>query len=178
MIHSYMKNPYDITTLNLLGKGHNGQVYILDKDKVIKISNRLNSFIGEYNILDKVRGNKYFPQIYEIGLDYMIRDYVEGENLYNYIKKNGLNRELSHKIILILKEFKLLKFKKIDVRCKDIYIDSFGNLKIIDPKKFYTKERSYPKHLIKGLKKLNVLDEFLQVLKIEDEVLYNKRSSL
>lgn len=170
-------NPYYDFNINLLdckflGEGHNGIVYLLPDGNVIKICFNIKSFIGEYVILQKVNGNKYFPRIYEIGENYMIREYVEGDMLPKYISKHGFNDELGKKIIELLKEFKILKFKKIDLRCKDIFVQPNGDLKVIDPKKFYTKDRDFPRHLSKGMYKLKILDPFLEVLKTDDPILF------
>jgi predicted Ser/Thr protein kinase len=166
----------DINLFNckLLGKGHNGAVYLLPDNKVIKVCFVMKDFLCEASILKKVNGNKYFPRLYEIGGNYMIRDYVDGTQLKSYIKKNGLSKELILDIIEMLKEFEKLKFTKIDVRCKDIFINSHNKPMIIDPQKFYTKERNFPRHLSKGLYKLGVLDIFLEVLKVEEHSLYKK----
>ncbi|WP_051652353.1 protein kinase [Clostridium algidicarnis] len=171
-------NPYYDFNINLLdckflGKGHNGIVYLLPDGNVIKICFNIKSFIGEYLILQRVNGNKYFPRIYEIGENYMIREYVEGDVLPKYIRKHGFNDELGKKIIELLKEFKILKFTKIDLRCKDIFVQPNGDLKVIDPKKFYTKDRNFPRHLSKGMYKLKILDSFLEVLKKEDPTLFD-----
>ena len=40
---------------------------------------------------------------------------------------------------------------------------------VIDPKKCFSKKVSYPRHLMKGLFKLNVLDEFLDNVSRLDE---------
>ena len=157
-----------------LGKGHNGIVYRLPDGKVIKICFVMKDFYGEAHILKKVRGSKYFPKLYEVGGNYMIRDYVDGMPLNKYIKKNGLSRKLVTAILDLLKEFERLKFLKLDIRCKDVYVEPDGRLMVIDPQKFYTKNRDFPQHLSKGLFKLGVLDDFLIMLKKEDPKLYRK----
>lgn len=173
--YNYDKYP-DINLFNcrFLGKGHNGAVYLLPDNKVIKVCFVMKDFHSEASILKKVNGNKYFPRLYEVGGNYMIRDYVDGIPLKNYIKKNGLDKELILDIIEMLKEFEKLRFTKIDVRCKDIFINTYNKPMIIDPQKFYTKERNFPRHLSKGLYKLGVLDIFLEVLKEEEHSLYKK----
>lgn len=170
----HKKNPYDLTECKFIGKGNNGEVYLLPNGRVIKIAYKAKSFIGEYTILEKVNGNKYFPRLYEIGSGYMVRECVYGMILSKYIKKNGMNTILAHNIIEMLKEFSRLKFKKIDLRCKDIFVQFDGSLKVIDPKKFYSKNRNFPRHLSKGLYKLGVLDSFFIVLKEDEPELYKK----
>ena len=172
--HSNIKNPYDLNTCKFLGEGHNGAVYMLPDGKAIKISFNSKDFIREYEILEKVNGNKYFPHIYEVGEDYMIRDCVQGELLSKYIKQNGLKESLAIKIIDMLKEFEKLNFKKIDVRLRDVFLMQDGNLMIIDPQNFYTKKRFFPRHLAKGLYKLGELEKFQRVLKKYDKKLYGK----
>lgn len=171
----YIKN-FDINLLDceLIGKGHNGFVYMLPEGKVIKICFEAESCEKEYFILNKVKNNRYFPKVYGMCGNYMIRDYVEGIILKDYIKQYGLDRELSIKIIELLEEFKKLRFLKQDLRCKDIIIQSDGSLMVIDPKKFYTKKRDFPRHLSKGLYKLGVLNFFMSIVQAERPSLFKK----
>lgn len=172
---NYIKN-FNINLLDckFLGKGHNGVVYLLPDGKVIKICFNPKSCKKEYLILKKISKNKYFPRVYCMLGNYMIRDYVNGITLTNYIKLNGLNREVSIKILNLFEEFNKLNFLKEDIRCKDIMIQPDGSLMAIDPKKFYSKERDFPRHLSKGLNKLGVLNSFLSVVKEEKPDLYRK----
>ncbi len=67
-------------------------------------------------------------------------------------------------------EFERLGFKRIDIRCKDIYIQDDYTLKIIDPKNNYKKKRvSFPRHLFKGLFKRDELNRFLNYVAEIDE---------
>lgn len=170
------EEPFEINLLDCkyVGKGNNGVIYLLPDNKVIKICFDVKGFYREIIVLKKVNGNKYFPQIYDMGGNYMIRDYVDGECLKNYIDKKSLSRELALKIATMLEEFEKLNFKKIDIRCKDIYVQPDNTLKIIDPKKCFSKERNFPSHLSKGLYKLGVLDFFLEILREEKPELYSK----
>jgi len=159
------KNPYNLDYCTLLGKGNNGEVYLLPDGNLIKLFFVTKDFVGEYSILEKVNGNKYFPRIYEIGSNYIVRECVEGELINKYIKKHGMSKCLGHNIIEMLREFNKLKI-----------VQSDGSLKVIDPNKFFTKYRNFPRHLSKGLYKLGVLDSFLEILNVEDQKLYKKWS--
>ncbi len=145
-----------------LGEGHNGVVYELPNKKVIKIFLRKKVCNDEGTILSKTNGSKYFPRLYKKGNFYVVRDLVEGKRLDNYIKQNGLNEKLIKNIYELLIEFKRLKFKKLDIRCKDVYVSRTGKLMIIDPKKAYTRKVDYPRHLMKGLNKIGALEEFFK----------------
>ena len=145
-----------------LGQGNNGIVYELPDKKAIKIFLRKKVCNDEGSILTKTNGSKYFPRLYKKGKLYVIRDLVEGNRLDKYIKHNGLNEILITNIFDLLLEFERLRFKRLDIRCKDIYVLDNGRLMIIDPKKAYTRNVNYPRHLMKGLNRIGVLDEFLK----------------
>lgn len=150
---------------NYLGEGHNGVVYELPNKKAIKIFLRKKVCNDEGSILAKTNGSKYFPYLYKRGRFYVIRDLVEGKRLDKYIKENGLSERLIKNIYELLEEFKKLKFKKLDVRCKDVYVSINEKLMMIDPKKAYTRKIDYPRHLMKGLKKIGALEEFFEGIK-------------
>lgn len=155
-----------------LGRGHNGIVYLLPDKKAIKIFKEKKVCKKEREILEKTNSSKYFPRIYDYGDYFILREYIRGERLDHYIKRNGLNKKLTHNIVKLIKEFERLKFKKLDIRCKDIYVDKKYRLRIIDPKNNYSKTVVYPRHLMKGLNKIKVLDEFLNQVKKEDSKYY------
>ena len=175
LYNRYIKN-FDVNLLDCrpLGGGHNGIVYQLPEGKVIKICYEVNSCKKEYDILKKIKRNRYFPRVYGMTGNYMIRDYVDGIPLNKHVKKYGFDKALALKLMELLEEFKRLDFKKQDIRCKDIMIQSDGKLMVIDPKKFYSKKRDFPKHLSKGLYKLGVLDTFMDIAKEEKPHLYRQ----
>ncbi|MBA5850352.1 protein kinase [Clostridium sp. cel8] len=156
-----------------LGVGHNGVVYLLKNNRVIKIFKDKGVCASEYSILKKTSKSKHFPKVYSHGDYYIVRSYAKGTRLDYYIKKNGLNYKTAHSIIKLLKEFKKLKFTRLDIRCKDLYLDEKFFLNVIDPKNNYSKSCVYPRHLMKGLNKLGVLDEFLNVVYEEYNEVYD-----
>ncbi|MCY6354995.1 protein kinase [Clostridium sp. ZS2-4] len=155
-----------------LGSGHNGIVYLLDNKKVIKIFKDKKVCKKEFTILRRTRKSNYFPKVYNHGAYYIIRDYVSGQRLDKYIKKHGFNIQIALNIIELINEFKRLNFNKLDIRCKDLYVGKDFSLTVIDPKNNYSKEVIYPRHLMKGLNKLGVLDEFLETVKEQSPKTY------
>ena len=103
--------------------------------KAIKIFLRKKVCNDEGTILSKTNGSKYFPYLYKRGNFYVIRDLVEGKRLDKHIKQNGLSERLIKNIYELLLELKRLKFKKLDIRCKDVYVSDNEKLMIIDPEK-------------------------------------------
>jgi serine/threonine protein kinase len=161
-----------LRTSEFLGSGHNGIVYLLPDKRVIKIFKSKKVCETEYNILSRTRGSKYFPKIYERGSYYIIRDYASGQRLDKYIKRNGINSQISRNIVKLICEFKKLKFNKLDIRCKDLYLKEDFSIMVIDPKNNYSKKVIYPRHLMKGLNRLGVIEEFLSVVHQENFNLY------
>ncbi|MGV8981990.1 protein kinase [Clostridium sp.] len=153
-----------IRTSEFLGSGHNGIVYLLPNQRVIKIFKDKKICGKEYSIFMKTRSSKYFPKVYEHGDYYIVRDLANGQRLDKYIKKHGITKEISHNLVDLIKEFKRLNFKRLDIRCKDLYLNEDFSITVIDPKNNYSKKVNYPRHLMKGLNNLGVLDEFLSVV--------------
>lgn len=99
-----------------LGQGNNGIVYKLPENKVIKLFVQEKVCRDEASILIKTRKSKYFPKMYSKGDLYIVREMVNGIQLDKYIKRYGLDAEICKNLYKLLKEFKRLKFTKIDTR--------------------------------------------------------------
>lgn len=153
----------------LLGEGHNGIVYEVPGNKAIKIFTDKNVCKSEADILYRVKKSKYFPRIYKSGDYYILRDMVNGIRLDDYIKENGLSQQLIYNLYRLINEFKSLKFTKLDARCRDIYVNKNERLMVIDPKQCYRRKVDYPRHLMKGLDGIDVLEEFLRGIYIIDK---------
>ncbi|MDU5105913.1 protein kinase [Clostridium sp.] len=149
-----------------LGEGHNGIVYELPNNKAIKIFQEAKCCKEEGEILKRVSKSKYFPRVYNMGKFYIVRDKIQGNRLDTYIKKKWFSYEISEGLYNLLTEFKKLKFTKIDARCRDIYISDSKEIMVIDPKQCYSKKVNYPRHLMKGLEKAEVLESFLEDIRI------------
>ncbi|MFR5266050.1 hypothetical protein [Clostridium sp.] len=149
-----------------IGEGHNGIVFLLNNNRSVKFFRRHQSWIDEAYILKRVRGSRFFPRVHEIGDNYIVRDYVEGCRLDKYLKDHRMDKILAKEIYDMIDEFSRLRFKRLDIRCKDLFYNTKTcKLMVIDPKKNYIKRVSYPRHLMKGLWKRGVLEEFLDIIK-------------
>ena len=55
----------------------------------------------------------------------------------------------------------------------EIYITNDNKIMVIDPKQCYSKKVNYPRHLMKGLEKIGVLESFLEDIRV-----INKKSAM
>lgn len=148
-----------------IGEGHNGVVFLFEDGNTIKFFRRHGAWQDESYILKKVKGSKFFPRIIEVGDNYIVRDYVDGIRLDKYLKTHSMDDSLAKSLYDMILEFEKLRFRRVDIRCKDIFYDTDKKrVRIIDPKNNYSKRVVYPRHLMKGLYKKDALDDFLEVV--------------
>ena len=106
---------------------------------------------------------------YSRGDYYILREKVDGMRLDHYIEQYGLTEKLSYNLYKLIKEFEELRFTKLDIRCRDVYVGDDERVMVIDPKQCYRRKVSYPRHLMKGLNGINVLDQFLNYVERFDK---------
>lgn len=159
-----MRYVLDIKECEFLGKGKEGSVYLTPEGYALKIFYNRKKAEKEAYLLEEVNNSRFFPKVLFIANNMVLRDYVEGDILSNYIKKNGLSYNLSTEIINLIEEFKQLKFTRLDIRGAHIFVNKHGKIQVIDPRKVFEKNTPYPKEIVKILVKLNVFDEFLKYL--------------
>lgn len=167
----------ELREAKLLGEGHNGVVFLLKNNRAIKIFRRNSVWKDESDILKRVGKSRFFPKVYEAKKGYIIRECVIGERLDKYLKKNNLDIDICKELYSMILEFERIGFKRIDIRCKDIYIQKNKKIKIIDPKNNYKKVVTFPRHLFKGLFKkgqLSFFFEYLDRVNLEKSNLWRK----
>lgn len=156
----------DLNKCRYLGRGRNGKVYLLPDGKtVIKICGIERSCINEYKVLKAAEGSPYFPKIYGRLGRVMFREYVGGEKLPLYLKKNKLSRELAISLIGLIEEFKRLGFRRLDIRGEHIYVQKDESVIVIDPAGQIIRSVRYPKSMIKELRRQKCIKRFYEILK-------------
>jgi len=159
-----MKQLIEIQECKFLGSGAEGSVYLTKDGLAIKAFKKIKNAIAEEEILNVTKDSPFFPKIIIRASNIIIREYVEGENLYEYIMKNGLSYKLSKEIIDLIEEFKRLKFTRLNIRNAHIFVNKDCEIKVIDPRKPFSKITPYPRDIIEILIKAKVFDEFLKHL--------------
>lgn len=159
-----MRYILDVKECEFLGKGKEGAVYLTPEGYALKVFYNKRKALDEAKLLEQVKDSRFFPKVLFIVNNMILRDFVQGDNLYGYIKKNNLSYNISTEIIDLIEEFKRLKFTRLDIRNAHIFVDENEKIQVIDPRKVFVKNTPFPKEIIKVLVKLNVFEDFLKHL--------------
>lgn len=73
----------------LLGSGAEGSVFLTPEGFAIKQFNTIKAAKKEVSILDDVKDSPFFPNVLIRVSNIVVREYVQGENLYEYIQKKA-----------------------------------------------------------------------------------------
>lgn len=163
---------YELDKFKYLGHGKNGKVYLMPDGKVIKICKTERACREEYETLKAAQGSKYFPRVYTKIDKVIIRDYVDGEVLSSYIRKNGLSKTLAINLINLIEEFRKFNFKRLDIRGAHIYVKEDESIMVIDPASQTTWKERYPRLLLRELRRQKVSKKFYRILRKERPDLY------
>ena len=156
---------FDIDKLKLIGQGHEGKVYLLPDDKVLKVFHIANSCKRQIEILVKARDSRFFPTVFDFDNYSIIMSFVYGSTLSYYLKQNNINKHLSLELVKLIDEFKKLKFTRLDMRLGHIFLQAKDTVKVIDPRLSYERIQPYPSSMLKGLQKCGVLNDFFKDIK-------------
>lgn len=144
-----------------IGKGLEGKVYLTPDGKALKIFNSARRCKEEYEVMKEVEGNTHFPKAFDYEGRYLLREYVEGLPIKEYIRQKGLSRQLALNLIHLAEDFEKLKIVKLDGVNNHVFVQEDESIKVIDLRR---KKYFIYMHLFKTLKKEKVLDDFMKVL--------------
>ncbi|MEH7380626.1 RIO1 family regulatory kinase/ATPase [Bacillus sp. JJ1533] len=163
------------TSFPLIGKGKQGAVFKLSSDQCVKVYANQVNVLKESEVLKAAQESGIVPNLYEVGENYIIMEYIEGSSIKEYLESKGnLTEDFTRKILSLLQEMKRLKFTRLDVRFDHLIVTKQGELKVIDHVNSFSleKQSSRPVRLLKCLKKLGLLSQFLEHVKIFDPQSY------
>jgi len=155
----------NLKQLTYVGKGAHGKVYRLDKNRCIKICKNTKDMQMEYRVLKRAERYPQFPKVYQCKGKYMIREYVDGQNIVDYIKKNGFSNNLARELTELIKVFIKLKFTRIDIRMSEVFVTRDNKIKIIDTTRYLDKKASYPIKMLTVLEELGYKKRYIDFLK-------------
>lgn len=158
---------YDITKLKLIGQGHQGKVYMLPNDKVLKIFYNPESCRKQLEILLSAKNSRFFPTVFEYDSCSIIMSFVFGSRLSYYLKNHNINKSLSIELVKLIDELKRLGFTRVDARLGHVFLQPDDTVKVIDPRASYERIQPYPKSMLEGLQKHGDLRAFFDYIKAD-----------
>lgn len=160
------------TSYPLIGKGAQGAVFKLDEKRCVKIYVYPKNAEREYSTYQAISNSSIAPKVYKKGASFIVMEFLKGPSLDIYLKKKGkLSSWITRQLVFIIKEMKRLKFTRIDVALRHVFIAPNKQLKIIDLVKSYTKRIPFPVTLLGDLDSLGLMGSFMMKVKeIEPEL--------
>ncbi|MFZ5969868.1 MAG: protein kinase [Bacillota bacterium] len=150
----------DIKDLVFLGKGVEGKVFQTPDGNALKVYTHTSLCGREYKVLKALEGNQYVPKVIQCSGRFMLREYVGGTPIKEYIQQNGLSRRLAINLIEFAEIFEALNLR-LDGLSKHVFIQEDESIRAIDPRK---RKASIHKSLLGTLKKIEALEAFLKIL--------------
>ena len=166
------KNP---TSYPFIGRGYSGAVFKLSSTKCVKIFLSEKKCKMEEKALNMGKGSPIMPKLYEVGRNYVVMEFIEGHNLYDYLqKKQKLDDKIAQQILFCLKELKRIKFTRLNIHLRHFIVTGDKKLRVIDHAHAFKNSELKPKHLMKQMEKLGLLKEFLDYVKMNSPKKYNE----
>ncbi|MNI33600.1 hypothetical protein D3C73_875590 [compost metagenome] len=161
------------TQLKLIGEGSQGAVFQLSEDRCVKIYVNPNAATKEGNALEAAKELNFVPRLYEVGPNFVIMEYLKGPNLKDYLKKTKkISESYTKQIIWIRKELKRVGFIRIKTSIGHFIVTEGNVLKAIDHSDGLTMNDPYNSKMFLDLKKLGLLNTFLEQAKVIDPESY------
>lgn len=164
----------NIRDLELIGKGTQGKVYKLDSQRCIKVFKIRKECRDELETLLMAQSDIHFPRLFEYGSNFIVREYIDGVELNEYLSKQKLTPQISNKLIKLYEAMVKVGFSRHDAAIFHIFVTPSGELKLIDTAKSMKKKSSIPNLLISGLEDLGYKDDFFDFLRSYRPDLYDK----
>lgn len=151
----------DPAVLSFVGAGKEGRVYRLDGTRCVKYYNHAKYQRRELAALTRGAGDPLLPRVHSWGRSYVIREYIEGTALFDYLSAHPLTRDLAEKILQMHETLIRLGFHRADLRLSHVILTPDGRLRVIDPTNMMKDHRTFPRKLLYDLQRLGKREEFL-----------------
>jgi predicted Ser/Thr protein kinase len=161
-----IKNP---TPYTFIGRGYTGAVFKLSSERCVKIFLKTERVKTEAKALETGANSPIMPKLYEVGDNYIIMEYIEGPNLFEYLlRKQSLSDKIAKEILFCIKELKRLEFPRINVHLRHFIVTKDKKIKVIDHANAYKKIDQKLDNLVNDFKQLGLLEPFLKYVKTYD----------
>lgn len=160
-----------------IGGDINSSTYLMKDRKVAKIYKDPYKCKKDFDLLTSLQVVNVTPKIYNFCGHYIIREYIKGISLNNYIKKNGLNQMLSYKLIAFMDKIYNSNVKDIAINSNNIFLKSDDTLILLDAQ-YNTNKTNIFYELFEDFKNLKIIGLFLENIKSYNLDLYKKWTNL
>jgi len=174
VIYIKLNGDLNIKDLEFIGKGTQGKIYRIDSQRCIKVFNKKKSCMEETKTLLMAQGDMHFPRFYKSGDNYIIREYIDGIELNEYLSKHILTPQISMKIIELYESMVKVGYLRKDAAIFHIFVTPSDELKLIDTAKAMKKKSTVPNLILSGLEDIGYKDVFFNFLKTNKPDYYNQ----
>ncbi|WP_404454186.1 protein kinase family protein [Virgibacillus necropolis] len=128
------------STLEFIGAGRSAVVFkILSTNKALKVF--YPNFTGiakeEAEIYEILKGNPYYPTLYEAGENFLLIDYIEGYTLFECLSQGiPLNESTINETDYALSLARKAGLNPSDIHLRNIILTPEGRVKLIDVARF------------------------------------------
>ncbi len=126
--------------LEFIGKGRSAIVYkIRGTNKVLKVFYPQFSHIAkeEGEIYQELQNISYFPTLYEIGENYIVIDYIEGNTLFECLLQGiQINPDIIGEVDYALSLAKQRGLNPSDIHLRNLILTSKNRIQVIDVARF------------------------------------------
>lgn len=163
------------TNYELIGKGVQGAVFKLSEDRCIKMYAKERHCRRESEALNAGKDSSIVPNVFEVGPNYIVMEYIKGNSLKNYLKElRTISEPIAKQLVFVFKEMKRIGFTRIDASIRHFIVTDDGEIKIVDHVNSMKVQQDWPIKFFRALKKLKLIDMFLNHAKEMDSELYGE----
>lgn len=159
-----MNVPFSLDDAVRIGAGRQGVVYRLPGDRCAKLYRSPAFAALEQDAYRRAAGSPHVPRVFDAGPNYLVLEYIRGPSLLERLTRNGSLEDSDVRLLLAAyRETKRLDFTRRDVALFHLLLPEDGApWKMIDLVHAYRKTSAAPTVLLGGLRKLGLLQEFLE----------------
>lgn len=170
--------PYEVQWSNpaglpFLGAGAQGAVFQTSPATCVKVfADELDAQQEAASLL-RAASASFVPQVYEVGRNYLVMEYIRGQNIKAFLAvRQALPPFLARGLLTLLYEMKRVGFTRNDTALRHVYVTPEDQIKVIDHVNSYRTVQPHPVRMLSSLENIGYLTPFIHYVQQEDPVIY------